>query len=354
MILFAFWINLFIPDAVSGNGTSYFQSSALPTGNVLPMEEGKVSIEAEELSIRLVKERFQVPLSADNPSIKANVKVIYQLHNHLPVAIKVPIAFPHPGKTDQWKVKLDGKEIPLTGTVAIPRQQLIGESPHDEWVHPRTGERYGINRGDRYSEFREISSRTFAVTLEAGLTHLLQVEYEANLGMDEKTNLHPVYRFDYLLHPASYWSSFQNLSVKLEIPFDAEVYVNLPLQKLDSHNWEGRFALLPKEDLTVFLSPDFGPVIDLFHSRGAALGFFLLLALGFYPIGRLALSISPIHRRKHVSGVLFLLFLWAGYDILDFKILGYPLSFLHPVLFALYALNLLVLWKRMRRTGGAA
>jgi hypothetical protein len=347
-LLLALLLNSFLAGSAFANGTSYFQSSELPTGNVLPMEEGKVGIEREELTIRLRKNNKGSILSPENPALKAAIKVVYQLHNHLHTDIQVPIAFPHPGETDHWKVTVDGREIPLTGFVSIPRDQLMGETPHNEWVHPRTGEKYHIFRRDQFSQFNEILSKTFTVSLQGDTTHSLQVEYEASLGFDEKTSLHPVYRLDYLLHPASYWSDFKNLQMQLEVPFDAEVYTNLPLNKISSHSWEGNFQLLPEEDLAVFVSPDSGWVIDLFDSRGKALGCLLVLVILFYPIGRWGLSLIPLRHRSLVSLSILVVFIWAGYDILQHKIFGYPLTMLHPFFFAWYVSILFFLWKRIR------
>ncbi|UFJ40313.1 DUF4424 domain-containing protein [Brevibacillus humidisoli] len=331
------------------NGTTFFRYSKMPTGQVLPMEPGKMSIEGEELSIRFVKQNKGTIFAPDHPSMKARIQVIYKLHNHLSEDWEVPIAFPHPGETDQWKVTFDGKTIPLTGTVMLPREQVVGKVPLHSWIHPRIGKKYELSYQDEYAEFRSIPSQTFTVLAKGETTHTLQIEYEASLGIDERTNLHPVYRFDYLLHPASYWSDFKDLHIKLDIPFNGDVYVNLPLQKSGFYSWEGTFDRLPEEDLVVFLSPDSGVVIDLFHSRAAALAAVPILLLLFYPIGRWMISRTPSRHGKVVSILWLAVCLWAGYDILEMNITGYPFKVLQPVLFGVYVLILILVWNRLRR-----
>ncbi len=336
-------------STVSANGTSYFEDSSYPTGHVLPMEEGMVRIVSEDLSIRLEKVSNWLPFSSENPTIKAHIHVIYEMENQQDKEVEVPIAFPQPGDTDQWHVTLNDSSIPVEGTVSIPREQLIGEHPHYEWINPRTREGYQFGGYDVYSEFNHIDSQTFTIVLEPENIHTLQIEYVTLLGMDERQGLHPIYRLDYLLHPASYWSDFNNLTLKIDVPFGAEMTTNLPLSHVSGNEWLGEFESLPEENLVLFLSPHSGLLIDLFHSRGLAMLFLLVLLLAFYPIGRLLMRIISVEKRKPVSLLFLFMFIWAGYDILDHKIMGYPLTIFHLGFFIIYFFSLLFLWRLMIR-----
>lgn len=164
-----------------------------------------------------------------------------------------------------------------------------------------------------------------------------------------KKSLHPVYRLDDLLHPASYWSGFQDLHIRLDIPFDADLHTNLPLQRTSDVSWEGNFPQLPQENLVVFVSPDSGWLIDLFNSEGKALGFLLVLLLLFFFVSKLAVAMVPAQKRKMALLIILIVFVWAGYDILQHKIIGYPFAFFHPMFFAIYLTILGVALRRFRR-----
>ncbi|OEH94551.1 hypothetical protein [Bacillus solimangrovi] len=346
LLCFTILIIVVSPMSTSANGTSYRQEVSLPTGQVIPMEEGNVSIVAEHLLIRFKKESARELLIKGSPNIEAEVNVTYELFNKHEIEQEIPIAFPQLGQTGDWQVRLDGTNIPLDGAVALSREQLIGQSPHYEWINPRTGDSYDISRNDSFEKFETLQSKTFTVNLQPRTKQILQVNYDVNVSLDEKHSLHPVYRFDYLLHPASYWSDFQNLTLQIEVPFDAHIYTNLDLEKVNEEMWLGEFETLPDENLVVFLSPRAGILFNNLNSRGLALFIAFVLLVSFYPIGRWVKKKFPSQSRL-ISCLLLLIFLGSGYDLLSHKIVGYPFTLLQLAYYILYLILILFLFVRL-------
>ncbi|MGB2873292.1 hypothetical protein, partial [Psychrobacillus psychrotolerans] len=215
------------PTSIFANGTSYFEEPTTPTGHVLPLEESVISIESEKLYIEIEQEGEVSPYQM----MLANIRVIYEMENKTEEDLLVPIAFPQPGMSSEWSVDLDGTDISITGNTPFYPEELIGNKPHREWIDPRTGQTYSFRGYDLIGASGKLGAKTFNITLNAKSRHTLTIEYNADLGIDERANLHPIYRLDYLLHPASYWSEFKNLDIEVKVPKRASVYVNLPLQK---------------------------------------------------------------------------------------------------------------------------
>jgi len=333
------------PEFISANGTSYFEDTVFPSGHVLPLEERVVSIVSEKLFIEIEQNQTKKPFNTENPVIQANIRVVYEMLNQTEEDLTVPIAFPQPGVSNHWKVILDGENVPLTGTVSIKTKELTGENQHKEWIHPRIGEKYTFGGYDVMSESTSMDSKTFDVTLKARQTHTLSIEYKTLLGQDERESLHPVYRLDYLLHPASYWSDFKNLFIQVDVPSKSRVHMNLPLDKESRHTYVGEFDELPEENLVLFISPSSGLLIDFFNSRGGALLFFVVLLPVFYLILRFT-NKTLLNRKKWFSLILLGVFIFASFDILSHKIMGYPITFVQFILFAMYVLILSLLWTR--------
>jgi len=339
-VLASIYIN---PTSIFANGTSYFVELAIPTGHVLPMEESVVSIESEKLYIEMEQEG---DISPYRP-MHANIRVIYEIENKTEEDLQVPIAFPQPGESSEWHVDLDGTDISITGYLAFNPEELVGNKPHIEWINPRTRQTYTFGGYDVISESNKLGAKTFEVTLNAKSVHTLTIEYKATLSIDEKESLHPIYRLDYLLHPASYWSDFKDLDIEVKVPKRASVYVNLPLQK-EGNTFVGAFDTLPEENLVLFISPSSGLLINLFNSRGVAL-LALVIMLPIYYAIILLLKRTSLKHQKSLTLIVLVVFGLTGLDIVSHKILGYPLTIFQYVLYIIYLLILGWMWSRVFR-----
>lgn len=334
------------PTSIFANGTSYFEEPTIPTGHVLPLEESVISIEGEKLYIEIEQEGEVSPYQM----MLANIRVIYEMENKTEEDLLVPIAFPQPGASSDWNVDLDGTKISITGNTPFHPEELIGNKPHREWIDPRTGQTYSFRGYDLIGEPGKLGAKTFNITLNAKSRHTLTIEYKADLGIDERANLHPIYRLDYLLHPASYWSEFKNLDIEVKVPKRASVYVNLPLQK-EGNTYVGSFDTLPEGNLVVFLSPHSGLLFNLFTSRSVALLALVIMLPIYYVIIRLMKRTSLKHQ-KGISLIILAVFALAGLDIVRHKILGYPITIVQYILYITCLLILWWMWSRVFRKNG--
>jgi hypothetical protein len=248
-------------NEASANGTAYQQYSGPLVGNLVPVKEERVEIQGEELKIQ-IKPRKTGLIS--NPAMRAHVDVTYILKNISEEDIEVPIAFLQMGDHTDWSVQLDGKEVSIEGEKEFLSRDVSGNRFIEKWVDPFTHIKYDI----RYPETeRAIPAQTFTVHLKAKQKHVLDVSYSLETGIDEKRGVNAVYRFDYLLYPASYWGDFQNLTIHIDIPFSHKMYSSLPLEKVDRQNWQGHFNELPQEELQLFFSPTKGTWSGLVNSK---------------------------------------------------------------------------------------
>lgn len=344
IILLLFSIIVVFPQMATANGTSYLQNSTFPTGHVLPMEEGIISIDSEKLLIEVEQDSIGGLFNTNNPNMQANIRVVYNMKNETEEEMVVPIAFPQPGESKNWNITLDGEAVQIKGTIDIKLSELIGTNRHEKWIHPRTGEEYYFGGYDLFKNIGTLESKTFDVTLLAGQNHILEIEYEATLGIDEKNSLHPVYRLDYLMHPASYWSDFKDLYIQIDVPTKSIVHSNLLLETEGNQTYIGEFQELPKENLVLFISPSSGMIVDLFNSRSAALLFIVSLLFVFTFVIWLIRKKIKSKYGKWLSLVFLGVFVLAGYDIFTHKILGYPLTILQFIFFIFYVLILLFIW----------
>lgn len=308
----------------------------------MPLSEGIVSIQKENLEIEIEQKDKGGLFPKEPPEMTANVRVTYVMLNETDERVTVPIAFPQPRKTKEWGVRLDEEVVPITGEVDLPLEDLYGTDHLVEWVDPRTGEEYEFRGYSILEEKDTLTSKTFNVSLSSEGEHLLVVDYKAALGIDEGNGLHPIYRFDYLLHPASNWSDFQNLVIETEVPVSAASYISLPIEK-NKNVYFGMFRELPKGNLTLFVSPDPGFWSGLFNERKNAILFTLGIMVVFIMIMRGFVQRIPSKLHKVVIIVpLFLLSVWIGYDIWNQNLLGYPLNIFQGFLFGVYVFGLCV------------
>ncbi|WP_170840813.1 hypothetical protein [Oceanobacillus limi] len=343
---------LIYPIGVHANGTSFLEDSSSPSGHVLPMEEGIVRINKEKIMIDIANDSSRGFFDMDNPPLVANIQVIYEIVNETKEMMDVPIAFPQPGDSYQWNITLDGENVPLSGKVKMDTSDLTGGNLHKEWVHPRTNENYVFSGYDALSKV-SLESKTFNIQLKAKESHELQINYEAGLGIDETRSLHPVYRLDYLLYPASYWSDFKDLSIQVKVLPKSFVHTNLSLKQNDKDTYVAEFTELPKENLVLFISPSSGVVIDLFHSRGTALFFLVLWTIMFLITHWKVLpKMKNKILRQGISLALLFLSLFIGYDILSHKLLGYPFTTFQFIVFIGYVILLCFVWVLSSRKRG--
>ena len=100
------------------------------------------------------------------------------------------------------EIKQEGDESPYPPLILADIRVIY--KPHIEWINPRTRQTYTFGGYEVIGESSKLGAKTFEVTLNAKSVHTLTIEYKATLGIDEKESFHPIYRFDYLLYPASY------------------------------------------------------------------------------------------------------------------------------------------------------
>lgn len=98
----------------------------------------------------------------------------------------------------------------------------------------------------------------FEVPFTAGKEHVLEVKYvtRASKMREVKSALFHKYGeweavFHYFLEPASYWKSFENIDVSIEVPMGFEIgkISLLDIKKIDERHYTGSFETLPKENL---------------------------------------------------------------------------------------------------------
>lgn len=332
------------PAPIFANGTSFFETPSDPSGHVLPLEDGQVSIKKENLQINVFEVSSEGLFNTGNPAMHADVNVKYEMVNETNQEMEVPVAFPQPRDTEKWEVQLDGNPIRITGQTDIGTRELTGPNPHEEWVNPRSKEVYEFGGEQVLTESVVLNTQTFDITLQPNQQHTLKVSYETKLGMDESRHLHPVYRLDYLLHPASNWSDFKDLSIELKVPKNARTYTNLPLEEGDAGLLEGSFEELPEENLVVFVSPDSGVFIDFFESTKGPFLFLIGLLVLFFVIVKWGLRRVAFAHQKWITPIFVLFLIFVGYDLLSFKILGYPLTMFQWIFLWIYSFILVLGW----------
>lgn len=101
----------------------------------------------------------------------------------------------------------------------------------------------------------------FDITLEPGTTHELMVNFP-QIATRERTTFSVDYSFLYYLEPASYWKSFNDLTIEVLVPRGYKLHSsNLELTNVDSNRdytlWQGQFPNLPEENLLFSVRPRF-------------------------------------------------------------------------------------------------
>ncbi|MCA0972505.1 DUF4424 domain-containing protein [Halobacillus litoralis] len=327
-----------VPTGVWANGTVFSENDEYPSGQVVSLEEEIIRIQKEDLHIDVKVEDKSGVFPEENPAMLAEVRAAYTMLNETDEVQTVPVAFPQPGEVEGWTISLDGEPVPVSGQVDLPREDLYRQAREEKWVNPKTGEAYNFG-GFGYTEEDLIPSATFEISLTPGESHQLIVEYIASFGVDERHSLHPVYRLDYLLQPASNWSDFKNLTLEINVPSQSDTYLNLPLER-EGDAYKGTYEKLPDENISLFVTPHSGFWIDLFQKRSHAVIFSLVVLLSVWILSLVLRRRQSLLVKMVVFSVLFPLAVWMGYDIWTHNLLGYPFDIFQGILFGFYVLGL--------------
>ncbi|WFA10042.1 hypothetical protein [Tissierella sp. Yu-01] len=83
----------------------------------------------------------------------------------------------------------------------------------------------------------------------------IEVSYLARGTMDSIETTEPLYKFDYLLNPASNWASFKDLSIEIIPPKEHPYVIDSSIELIRNENgiYSGEFESLPNEDLSFTL-----------------------------------------------------------------------------------------------------
>jgi hypothetical protein len=267
----ALWLLVLLVSTVSANGMPVGAWLGTPSGLILPAGGPNVRVRSEEV-------RFVIAGQS------AVVTARYQLENQGGGAAG-EVAFAVPSGATGILVTLNGQpiEVPMNlaeaGAQGLADADSLTQRPAD-WLNPLTGNRYAPRL---WRQEPAVYWQRFQLDLQPGLQELV-VSYRSAAGQDNSQLLQPIYRYDYLLLPASRWAGFGDLTIKLETTEPGSVVANLPLQQVDERHWEAQFTQLPSANLVLFLGPPGrGPLALLWWSKsgryGLAMGLAVLLGL---------------------------------------------------------------------------
>lgn len=130
----------------------------------------------------------------------------------------------------------------------------------------------------------------YEVALEGQKEHTVTVSYLAEGTYDRSATKHPIYRYTYLLQPARYFESFQDLEVTVRtpdtMPYMPESYPTLV--ETDARVYQGSFDTLPqREELQFVLYQE--PVITNLTLWDRLFSSYTLLFLGVFALPLLLL-----------------------------------------------------------------
>lgn len=174
-------------------------------------------------------------------------------------------------KTDKYSYELKTEEITISDYISkeveagkgqfvfneyLAENQLFNLSAKnlDEMIEKNV---VNLNSDDLF--YVRIFDRIFVLLYDVEFpphsTKNIEVSYLARGTMDRVETKEPLYKFDYLLNPASYWRNFKDLSIEV-IPPNEHPYIlesSIELIRNKDGIYTGDFETLPNEDLSFTL-----------------------------------------------------------------------------------------------------
>ncbi|MFZ5945791.1 MAG: hypothetical protein ACOYVD_16995 [Bacillota bacterium] len=345
VIVLVFLLILILTPTTWANGGPFVTSGTV-NGNIMFIDEPRVEVISEDLWLDVGAEKYSF---IHNPMVTMDIFVKYYLRNNSQEIITLPIAFPQEGESENWLVKINGKEIVLD-----ERVELTGSLPPEaqvkfEWINTRTGKKetaeyWNWNSIPIYNLF----AQTFRVSLVPG-ENMLEVNYQARPAYNKRIGLNPTYRFIYLLAPASNWNSFKDLNVTLNIPFQHFLHSSLPLNKVSSSTWQGNFSSLPNENLYLYFTASAGTWGGLADSP-----LYSFLFLMFFLILYKFLIRKTFNKISKITYMLYYIILsasvlWINYITFSREIISYPFTFFQYFLYwGIVSWVILICWRKYK------
>ncbi len=129
---------------------------------------------------------------------------------------------------------------------------------------------------------------TYHIELEPHSENNMVISYDMNGLMDQSETQYPLYTYEYYLDPASHWSDFNDLTIKI-IPPDESPYItnsNITFNQNESY-YEAHFDNIPDEKLTFTLNKEATPS---HYNQQSSYGLLIIL----YIVMRVAIILIPI------------------------------------------------------------
>lgn len=248
-----------LAPAAHANGLPVGAWLGTPGGLLLPTQAPAVSVRSEELLFII---------SGEEAVVSAN----YHLENQ-GAATAGEVAFAVPSGASGIMLSVNGKSIPVP--MNLGPGEMHGVEGADaltvrptEWLSPLTSKPYSPRL---WRQEPGVYWQSFQIALAPGPQELT-VTYRSAGGKENATLIEPVWRYDYLLQPASRWAAFGDLTIRVQSLAPISLASNLPLTKLDEHRWEAHFSSLPTENLALFVGPPgSGALAQLWWSQSGRL-----------------------------------------------------------------------------------
>ncbi|WP_040393060.1 hypothetical protein [Effusibacillus pohliae] len=206
---------LCLVDLAGANGLPVSLESS-PSAMLVPDANSKIEVVAEELTFD-----FRPPAAPSDASPLVTAK--YRLKNPSPQAAPLKVAFLYLKPAADIKATWNGQDVPMQPPGPDmpqgwqPPQGLESINRIDtRWLNPSTGETYA----NKTVYANGLHTALFPLTVAGGSEGELVVTYHQEATACDACNdsRKRMYHFTYLLSPAGYWSSFQNLSIRVIAP----------------------------------------------------------------------------------------------------------------------------------------
>ncbi|MCW3489511.1 hypothetical protein [Dethiobacter alkaliphilus] len=334
LVLAVLLITFFYPSQALANGMPVLWWPGSFHGPVLPADDTPIGIQSEVLDITYEKSSWD-----------ADVAVSYELLNPTDEVQHVAVLFL--GDILGEGVITLNEERVTAHTGSINMDTVYPSFTDDAqfiWYDPFTLEQY--QKPEDYRGYQQsITGVPFELELQPG-THLLEVRYQNPLGYDETRFPHGTHHLTYLLQPASYWQSFNNLQINVTLPSASyRLASSLPLEKTGSRTWSATFSQLPAEDLHISFINTANMWLGPYSTRGNLWFLLAILTLAVYLLSK------KVHTINTKPGLIFLALLsfftgWIVWSILTLPMLPYPFTFLQYPLLAIILIWLFAILKK--------